>query len=544
MLPSSAMIASCGRSRSSIVLVLLLFAPLSCSDPPPPFSIPEPDLSAAQATGRERLTIARQEAEATWVAAEGAEDRAAAAGELAMLYHATGLRLSALAGYELAHSQDPDRFRWVYLRGLALVADARLAEAREAFSQAAELEGGYLPVWVRLGDAALEEGDLDAAQAAFSRADEIDPDHPAVAFGHGRIAVEDERWADAVEAFRRVLAREPRAGLARYRLAQALRATGDGATAEALLAEGTEGGVPLADRYEDEIRRLAHDEAVDVLLAMARDPGERTDEELVGFAVSQFGDVDAAVARLGRAADADDLAPAARARLLYVLGSLEMRRRESVQAAEHLRQALDLDPSLEAARRRLGELRDAGDRSAQEGRLRQALAEDPSDVGARRGLAALLGRDGRYDEAAAEFRRLIEVNPQDEGARMGEATALILAGRHGRAAESLEEGVAALPESGQLLTALARHLAASPDPSVRRGDRAVTLARRALAASPRLENAETLAMAQAEAGRFEAARVTQRDLVRQAEAGGVPGPVLERLRQNLKRYEAGQVCCG
>ena len=86
--------------------------------------------------------------------------------------------------------------------------------------------------------------------------------------------------------------------------------------------------------------------------------------------------------------------------------------------------------------------------------------------------------------------------------------------------------------------ALARLLAASPDPSLRDGARALELAEQAIA-EPTLQRAETLAMSYAAAGRFDEAVQVQRDLIDQAKSRRLA--VLPELNRQLqpffKRYE-------
>jgi multidrug resistance efflux pump len=95
----------------------------------------------------------------------------------------------------------------------------------------------------------------------------------------------------------------------------------------------------------------------------------------------------------------------------------------------------------------------------------------------------------------------------------------------------------------QLTQTLARLLAAAGDRSVRDGERAVELATQAVTARSSLENAETMAMAMAEAGRFENAVALQSRLVEEAEQRGEE-PLLQRLRAHLALYRRGQSCCG
>jgi hypothetical protein len=60
--------------------------------------------------------------------------------------------------------------------------------------------------------------------------------------------------------------------------------------------------------------------------------------------------------------------------------------------------------------------------------------------------------------------------------------------------------------------------------------------------APTLLHAETLAMALAEAGRFEEAVKLQRELLHQAEERG-DAQSAARLREHLGLYEGGRSCC-
>jgi tetratricopeptide (TPR) repeat protein len=191
----------------------------------------------------------------------------------------------------------------------------------------------------------------------------------------------------------------------------------------------------------------------------------------------------------------------------------------------------------------LGQLdRAGGDFEAAIGHYREALAADPEHAATLEGLARLLGDRGEYREAADLFRRLSAVAPRDPDARMGAAVALLLAADYASAREGLEQAVAELPDDVALKARLARLLASSPDRAVRDGARAVTLAQELFAAAPTAEAVETLAMAFAEAGDFEAARLWQNRLL--ASGGdGVAAAERRRWQANLELYSSGRSCC-
>jgi len=173
---------------------------------------------------------------------------------------------------------------------------------------------------------------------------------------------------------------------------------------------------------------------------------------------------------------------------------------------------------------------------------RIALALDPRLVAARLDLGLALDQLGRYQEAIEVYRQVIEADPKNSRARRNEAEALEAMGRSRESRQRLEEGWQAIPESVELLQALARQLASADDPEVRDGDRAVELARRTLRAGSTPSRLETLAMACAEAGLFEEAVTLQGEVIQAMRRQGRMN-VLPRLEANLARYQNGQSCC-
>jgi tetratricopeptide (TPR) repeat protein len=215
-------------------------------------------------------------------------------------------------------------------------------------------------------------------------------------------------------------------------------------------------------------------------------------------------------------------------------------------ARSHYRKALDLnlDPSDEAqVHHHLGliEVRIGSvDRAIEE--YQTALALDPGLAAARIDLGSALYRLGRYAESADMFRQVVEADPMNVRARRGEAEALDSLGRSREAVELLENGWRAMPESVELLHALARLLASADDPEVRDEERALDLAQRILRAGTTPSRLETLAMASAEAGLFDDAVRLQRRVIQTMTWEGRTD-VLPRLEANLARYLAGKSCC-
>ena len=105
----------------------------------------------------------------------------------------------------------------------------------------------------------------------------------------------------------------------------------------------------------------------------------------------------------------------------------------------------------------------------------------------------------------------------------------------------LETGLRLNPTSGAITHGVARILAASPDPALRDGERAVEMARRVVEALPTLGHVRTLAMALAENGACEDAAGLLRQAL--AAAGDQADPEMTALTSTeLERYERGAPC--
>jgi predicted Zn-dependent protease len=153
--------------------------------------------------------------------------------------------------------------------------------------------------------------------------------------------------------------------------------------------------------------------------------------------------------------------------------------------------------------------------------------------------ATLLARADRFAEAAAYFDRLAALEPENSQILLSRAMALILGGQYEQALAGLEGSVEEWPESSALISLLARLLATCPLDTVRDGPRAVELAFRAYRLAEIPDNAETIAMALAEAGRFEDAVRWQSRVVTGAARSG-DSPAGRMAEQRLELYRAGR----
>ena len=201
-----------------------------------------------------------------------------------------------------------------------------------------------------------------------------------------------------------------------------------------------------------------------------------------------------------------------------------------------------------------------------------AIAVTGPNPGAESGLAIGLEHAGQPEEALAHYRRAETLNPDDPDNFLKSGRLLMQHGRWaeaaddtlqaltlrpnevsahenlgvilpqlGRAAEGRQHWEAALklsPDDPELLNNLAWSLAASPDPALRDGPRAVQLAEHAcaLTGGQRTALLGTLAAAYAEAGRFDDAIATAEKACARAAAQGETA-LLQRNQELMALYQ-------
>ena len=133
-----------------------------------------------------------------------------------------------------------------------------------------------------------------------------------------------------------------------------------------------------------------------------------------------------------------------------------------------------------------------------------------------------------------------KAGPKDAYLRGFRAYAMLAANQTAAAAAEFREVLAIEPKNVDALNSLAWIDAAHPDPKMRNGKEAVTLAEKAAALrkddAPRLD---TLAAAYAEAGRFKDAVETARKALQLADKAKLGG-LSKGIASRLKLYEAGK----
>ena len=625
-------------------------------------TLPRPDLSAMDEVVRRKVetmqTMLQQQIDRRQSGTPG-PGLSEGFGTLGHHFHAYRLLDAAETCYVNSQRLKPQDYRWPHFLGLVRNSQGDFEAAVADYRRALELRPNDFPTLIRLGDALLELNLTADAERIFAQAQALDPQAAVTHFGRGRVAAANGDVEAAVASFEKALELQPEASAVHYPLAQAYRKLGNMDKAQEHLGKRGDDKVGFPDPLGSQIHRLATAAAFDIVLSLAREGGSVSEEEFLGFALGQFGDVKGAIEQLQQglqierysASDNSSGKPAELARIHYVLGGLLVNDGRDQDAVQEFSSAIELDPSLVDTRIKLGnalvrleraeeamatygavlaahpehlaallkqaavlislerdseaeplldkliglepehsealvrlatiyQRRGEVDRAVDIFRrvsrfdlrlpeavqvryrlagglrrqgtpeaLEEALAEyrwiveaDPEFVPGLSGLARLLGQLGRFEESAAIHAQWVAKEPRSFDARLGEVTALTFAGRHLEVKQRLEAGIEELVDNLVLKDILARHLAASPDHAVRDGARAVELALEVYQRVPSAESIETLAMAYAQAGRFEEAIEWQQHLANKAREAG-DSALIERIQGNLARYQAKQVCC-
>ncbi|MCB1056595.1 MAG: tetratricopeptide repeat protein [Acidobacteria bacterium] len=394
--------------------------------------------------------------------------------------------------------------------GLAAVG-GNSAAALEAYREAVAANPESAAAHQSLGSALAAQGDWLAAKTELEAALELDPENPVVHSNLGQTLSALGETQAAIQHLERAVELDPRRSEARLELAS------------------------IYDRQGERTKALAQVEAV--LETDPSDTAARGRQQQLLVALGRGSEVVSAARQAASAAPKSFGARFDLAAALAVAGDGE-------GAARALAEAFDLatDASERAqARFAQGQLAQGrGQPGEAERRYQEVLELAPDQDDARFLLAGLLGRRGRYADAARQFAVVREHHPERVAAWLGEATAQSLAGDLEGASHTLEQGVAAQPQGSaaalEMGHALARLLATSPGGD---GARAVALAEPAFQAESSVTRGRTLAMAYAAASRFDEAITWQQRLLEEARRRG-DRELEEALEADLEHYRRGE----
>jgi tetratricopeptide (TPR) repeat protein len=515
------LIAACGSRESTAArpaeLAPIALPELSRVDPP------------VQAQIRDRYSAVTQ----MLADKPPARELGTAFGEYGMLLHAAEYNDAATPAYRNAEALVPDDPRWPYYLAHLHRAVGETQNAMDAFRRALRLRPDDVATLIWLGRMHLDQGEPDDAEPLFSKAQSLAPGIVAVQAGLGQAALARKDFARAVQHFEAALASDPRAASVYSPLAMAYRGLGQTDKAETLAKQWSNTEIALPDPLRTEL---------DIVLQSG------LSYELRGVQALDRGDY-AGAAALFR--DGLELAPpqSVLARSIrHKLGTALALTGQTAEAAREFDATVRLAPAggrdepAAKASYSLGVLlASSGQVAAAIERLTAATRFNPNYLEAHMALGDVLRGNGRVQASLAPYAEAVRINPRAADARFNYAMALVRLRRYNDARAWLEESAAAQPDRPELAHALARLLAAAPDPAVRDGQRALRMTQDLAAANGTTDVGETMAMALAEVGSYRDAVSVQRDVMEAARQGGAATD-LRRMAANLQLYESGRAC--
>lgn len=232
------------------------------------------------------------------------------------------------------------------------------------------------------------QGSMDAAESTLRRAVEVDSTGSSALY-LAQVYARQDRFPEATEQIRGVIAKHPRESLAYQQLVHLLHSH-----------EGNQSAQEEMERYS------------------ATDPLNPAPLVGLGWAYAVQGRTESAVASLEKAIEVAPTEPMGR---VYVtLAGLYQRMGDTEHALETLERALKVEPDDYLVRYTLVFLK--AQQSAAAGEFDKALAYyeemiklDPSDLNAVGGMAKTYRAMGRYEDAVLAYQRKIELFPSDPG---------------------------------------------------------------------------------------------------------------------------------
>ena len=483
-------------------------------------AVPMPGLDGLEAAVADQFREQRKAFEGLASRAKVSDrDLATEYGALGRLCHAYEFVDAAEASYANAIRLTPQDAALPHLLGHLYQQTGRFEDALARLSDARRLQPSDPAIRADLADVYLRLNRLSDARALFQDLIEV---FPAVArAGLGEIALRDGRFSEAVQYLEAALDRAPDAASVHYSLGMAYRGLGRIEQARSHLARRGTGGLRPADPLVDGLNTLLR--------------GERAQMNL-GRRAYEAGQFDEAVSAFRKAVEA---APSS-ADAHVGLGMALAQTGNAAGAIEQLERALRLDADHTTAHTTLGLVlaRMGRDRDAVD-HLSAAFRREPTDE-VSGVLIRLLMKLSRGEEALEVLARTRSFSTEDEGTVLGVSILLADRERYREAIDVLTSANQTYPERIRTATTLSRLLAASPDRSLRDGERALTLATRVYEVERSPAHGESVALALAELGRCgEAVTWMQRAIADADKAGD--SVTLGRLRTEAPKY-TGSSC--
>jgi tetratricopeptide (TPR) repeat protein len=368
---------------------------------------------------------------------------AAAWGRLGMGLEANGLLVQAADAYAVAARLDDDAPKWRYLGALLKARQGEIDSALADIEIVARRSAAYAPAHWRRGLWWLDRGDVDKAEAALTIAAQLAPADPAGHIGLALVQLSKREDAEAARTLEQLLARNPGERYAQHLLGTAYSRLGRDADARFALTIGSSGQPSWTDPWADEVAQYRRGFAV--MLKEATQLGlERK--------------FDQAIALLDRLVS---LRPDDRALKIY-LGGMHAAAGQVTHAAAILDPILAADPTqFDAVMHLATGYLFAGDLDRASAYAARALALRPSSADAAKLQGMVHWQQGRIREAEARFTEAAAADPRDPMPHLWMGMILGQQMRYREARQRFEAALSKNPLLGDALIGVADTFAAT-----------------------------------------------------------------------------------
>ncbi len=353
--------------------------------------------------------------------AQAAPDDAYALGELAPLYFVHGFPAQAAPIFRRMAELKPDEISLWYFTGMSLDRAGKREEAIALYEKVLGMSQTYLPPFHRLADLLLESNPARAAEL-YAAALKLNPLDGRAAYGVGRALAAQGRHDEALTYYQKAVGLAPRSADAHRALAAALQAAGhkEEAGAHESLAQ----------------RGVAFPELEDPVMVPMLRKGEDTATLCQdAVAAARAGNMEAAEGLLEKVQQSGRVP----AKAAEALGLVRLVQKRWDEAAQALRQAIELDPQGYSAKSALAEvMAETGELGEAERLLREVLSVIPEDASSLQRFRVVMNRQERPDEPVRVVEEAMAANPDNMMLRFQFAQLLSLAQRMDEALEQLD----------------------------------------------------------------------------------------------------------
>ena len=351
----------------------------------------------------------QKQVEQAFTAAHEHLNDAQATGKLGMLLDVYHRSDDAAFCYRRAHLLEPTSFKWLYYWGSLLFNQKKMQDAVPVLTAALSLQPRYLPAKLKLGEALVDTGEIEAAAEIYEGILKDDPDTAEAYYGLGRVQSARGDRSAAADQYRKACDLFPNYGAAHYELALAYHKLGRLSDAkEQLELRNRNPNIvpPVADPLRDELRDLDRS---------AMDHLER------GMLLEQVGRVEDAIAETEKALELNPSLVKAHVNLLILYGRVG----NAGKAEEHYTAIVAVAPNdFPEAYYNYGVLLlKQQNLDGAEKAFRKALALGLSNEAVLSNLGFVLEQEGKLSEAALQFGKLIRPRARYVGPAPGRRAA-------------------------------------------------------------------------------------------------------------------------